>query len=212
MFLLWQEPERSIILPEHPNSQAGAPQSLLGLETSSLLIVHPGSFPLPLVLFPPPLTTPPSIQDEATCYEWRVAGHGASHHGDGSPQLRLASKSHENPGKLAEVFIETAADAFMETGLYLKLVLKPPCLQWADGMRVWYLKFSWCLVGLTSPSHSQNYPAHLPSPLLADALVPMSIIYIEWLFIHKAEKSRQLEYLLSLPLRYREEQCPCCSY
>lgn len=61
-----------------------------------------------------------------------MAGHGASHHGDGSPQPRLASKSHENPGKLAEVFIEAAADAFMETGLYLKLVLKPPCLHRAE--------------------------------------------------------------------------------
>lgn len=38
-----------------------------------------------------------------------------------------------------------------------------------------------------SPSHSQNYPTHLPSPLLADALVPLSIIYIEWLFTRQAE-------------------------
>lgn len=71
-----------------------------------------------------------------------MAGHGASHHGDGSPQPRLASKSHENPGKLAEVFIEAAADAFMETGLYLKLVLKPPCLHLAEERRGLYFNFS----------------------------------------------------------------------
>lgn len=119
------------------------------------------------------------------------------------------------PGKLAEIFIEAVAGAFMEMGLYLTLILKPPrrggfCIPFSLPLHSgwdrhspplpllsWHISQPRSLLGWSSQSCPFLFTLVFPPRLEFGALMPGT-----WAFWTPA---------FTLLPRCRQGQCPCCS-